>query len=108
MFNGKIWRETVRVPTKEDGVGNRLDIHMRASDRGAIIGGIFDDFFVKAPVLAPTSDHIEGVEIEGELLDVEVRLNEVRDERVLLFLAECPANQKLKEPNLAFHGAIWK
>ena len=50
------------MPTEDDVVHGRLDIRMSASDGLAIGCDIFNDFFMKALVLPPTSHGKEVVQ----------------------------------------------
>lgn len=75
FLNRKIRGEAVRVPTKKDAIPDGFDIHMGTSNRGVVISGVFNDFFVESPILTPARDYVELREIERKLGDVKIALD---------------------------------
>lgn len=75
FFNGKIGGEEVRVPAEDHASLDGFDIHVGASDRSAVIGGVFDHFFMEAAVLPPASYRVELPKIEGKSGDVKIGLD---------------------------------
>ncbi len=96
------------VPAEEHAVGHGFDVHGRGLDRRAIIRLVFDDFFMKALVLAPAGHDKSLGETVGKTGNMEIAVNGFRRVGIIRSLLKTFADHELQELNLVAHGRDYK
>ena len=103
----EIQRERVLVPAEKDAGGHGLDIHRRGFQDPAVLGGIFDDFFMEHLVFAPTGHGVKFVKMVGEGRHMEIAPDEVGGVAILFAGFEILADHELKKPDrVVWHALI--
>jgi len=105
FFDLEVRRERMLVPSEKDAGGDRLDIHGRRFEYLSVFSGIFDHFFMKHFILAPTGHGVKFFEMVGEGRYMEIAPDEVGGVAVLFDGVKIPADHELKKPDLVvFHA----
>jgi len=86
----------VCVPAEDHASFDGLDIHMGTSDRSAVIGVVFDHFFMETVVLPPASYRVEFPKIERKSGNVKIGLDPLSQEEILFLLPELFTEEKLE------------